>query len=92
MMEAVQTSEVLVNSYQCTWRYNPEDSHLHTHHHENLKTYLMFVIKMCKCGDGCRRWTGILISVNIEGRRKIKLLLNSAFSAIAGNYQQFLCG
>jgi hypothetical protein len=27
-MEAVQTSEMLVNSYQSTWRYNPEDSHL----------------------------------------------------------------
>jgi hypothetical protein len=26
MMEAVQTSETLVNSYQSTWRYNPEDS------------------------------------------------------------------
>jgi hypothetical protein len=29
MMEATQTSETLVNSYQCTWCYNPEDSHLH---------------------------------------------------------------
>jgi hypothetical protein len=29
MMEAVQTSETLVNSYQCTRRYNPEDSHFH---------------------------------------------------------------
>jgi hypothetical protein len=28
MMEAVQTSETLVNSYQYTLRYNPEDSHL----------------------------------------------------------------
>jgi hypothetical protein len=28
MLEAVQTSEKLVNSYQSTWRYNPEDSHL----------------------------------------------------------------
>jgi hypothetical protein len=27
MMEAVQTSETLVNSYQSTQRYNPEDSH-----------------------------------------------------------------
>jgi hypothetical protein len=29
MIEAVRTSEMLVNLYQCTWRYNPEDSHLH---------------------------------------------------------------
>jgi hypothetical protein len=28
MMEAVQTSETLVNSYKSTWHYNPEDSHL----------------------------------------------------------------
>jgi hypothetical protein len=28
MMEAVQTSENLVNSYQSIWRYNPEDRHL----------------------------------------------------------------
>jgi hypothetical protein len=30
MMEAVQTSETLVNSRQSAWRYKPEDSHLHT--------------------------------------------------------------
>jgi hypothetical protein len=28
MMEAVQASGTLVNSYQSTRRYNPEDSHL----------------------------------------------------------------
>jgi hypothetical protein len=28
MMEAVQTSETLINSYQSAWHYNPEDSHL----------------------------------------------------------------
>jgi hypothetical protein len=28
MMEAASTSETLVNFYQTTWRYNPEDSHL----------------------------------------------------------------
>jgi hypothetical protein len=38
-MEAVQTSETSVNSYQSTRRYNPEDSHLRTHRWENLKTY-----------------------------------------------------
>jgi hypothetical protein len=29
MMEAAQTSGTLVNSYQTTRRYNPEDGHLH---------------------------------------------------------------
>jgi hypothetical protein len=38
MMETVQTSETLVNSYQSTRRYNPEDSHLHSHRHGNLKS------------------------------------------------------
>jgi hypothetical protein len=28
MMEAARTSETLLNFYQTTWRYNPEDSHL----------------------------------------------------------------
>jgi hypothetical protein len=36
MMEAASTSETSVNFYQTTWRNNPEDSHLHTHHQENL--------------------------------------------------------
>jgi hypothetical protein len=39
MMEAVRTSETLVKSYQSTRRYNPEDSHLHGHRRENLKSY-----------------------------------------------------
>jgi hypothetical protein len=38
MMEAARTSETLVNFHQTTWSYNPEDSHLHTHCHENLKS------------------------------------------------------
>jgi hypothetical protein len=32
-------SETLVNFYQTTWHYNPENSHLHTHCQENLKSY-----------------------------------------------------
>jgi hypothetical protein len=39
MMEAARTSETLVNFYQTTRRYNPEDSHLHTCRRENLKSY-----------------------------------------------------
>jgi hypothetical protein len=40
MMEAARTSETLVNFYQTTRYYNPEDSHLHTHLRDNLKSYL----------------------------------------------------
>jgi hypothetical protein len=40
-MEAARTSETLVNFYQTTRRYNPEDSHLRTHRRENLESYLV---------------------------------------------------
>jgi hypothetical protein len=39
VMVAARTSETLVNFYQTTRRYNPEDSHLRTHRRENLKSY-----------------------------------------------------
>jgi hypothetical protein len=39
MMETARTSETLVNFYQTTRRYNPEDGHLRTHRRENLKSY-----------------------------------------------------
>jgi flagella basal body P-ring formation protein FlgA len=32
--------ETLVNFCQTTRRYNPEDSNIHTHHCENLRSYL----------------------------------------------------
>jgi hypothetical protein len=39
-MDVASTSETLVNFYQTTRRYNPEDSHLHTRRRENLKSDL----------------------------------------------------
>jgi hypothetical protein len=42
MMEAARTSETLLNFYQTTRRYNPEDSHLRTHRRENLKSYMLY--------------------------------------------------
>jgi hypothetical protein len=48
MMEAARTSETLVNFYQTTRRYNPEDSHLRTHRRENLKSYLVNDVN-CRC-------------------------------------------
>jgi hypothetical protein len=38
-MEAARTSGTLVNFYQTTWRYNPENSQLRTHRHVHLKSY-----------------------------------------------------
>jgi hypothetical protein len=40
MMEAARTSETLVNFYQTTRHYNPEDSHFRTRCCENLKSKL----------------------------------------------------
>jgi hypothetical protein len=31
----------MINFYQTTRRYNPEDNHLRTHRRENLKSYLI---------------------------------------------------
>jgi hypothetical protein len=42
MVEAARTSEMLVNFYQTTRLYNPEDNHLRTHRRENLRSYYMF--------------------------------------------------
>jgi hypothetical protein len=39
MMEAARTSETLVNFFQTTRCYNPEDSHLRTPRREYLKSY-----------------------------------------------------
>jgi hypothetical protein len=47
MMEAARTSETLVQLYQTTRCYNPEDSHLHTHRRENLKSYFIYFDGIC---------------------------------------------
>jgi hypothetical protein len=43
MTEAARTSETLVNFYQTTRCYNPEDSNLLTHRRENLKSYFLLL-------------------------------------------------
>jgi hypothetical protein len=47
MMEAVSTSETLVNIYQTTLHNIPDDSHPHTHG-GNLKSNLMKIIVPCQ--------------------------------------------
>jgi hypothetical protein len=42
--QSAMTSETLANFYQTRRRYNPEDSHLRTHHRENLKSYYYYCL------------------------------------------------
>jgi hypothetical protein len=48
MMEAVSSSEIVVNIYQTAWCNIPEDGHLHTHCRENLKYHLIFSLIAAK--------------------------------------------
>jgi hypothetical protein len=43
MMEAARTSEMLVDIQLRTRQYIPEDSGLHTHHRENLKSHTLTI-------------------------------------------------
>jgi hypothetical protein len=57
-MEAARTSETLVNFYQTTRCYNPEDSNLHTHRRENLKSHKMNrVLQILIFFEMCPVWT-----------------------------------
>jgi hypothetical protein len=58
MMEAVSTFETSVNFYQTTQRNNLEESHLHTHRRENLKSHV-------KSGRLLEKWRCI-ISIRIR--------------------------
>jgi hypothetical protein len=65
--EAARTSETLVNFYQTTRRYNPEDSHLRTHRRENLKSNLedfgiseRIILKSTLKTYSWRVWTGLI--------------------------------
>jgi hypothetical protein len=49
MMEAVNTSETLVNFYETTLRNIPEDSHLHT----RVVSYTMFAQSQTKSLGKC---------------------------------------
>jgi hypothetical protein len=46
MMEAVRTSKTVVNFNVTTQRYIPEDSKVHTHHRENLKSHTKHSFKV----------------------------------------------
>jgi hypothetical protein len=57
---------MLVNSYQSTQHYNPEDSHLLSHCCENLKSALKLLASLTK-------WMGVgTISCGIDLTKKAK--------------------
>jgi hypothetical protein len=61
------TSETLLNFYQTTRRYNPEDRHLHTRRRENLKSDLLLP------PYGMTNLDGDMGNVDIKGILKINI-------------------
>jgi hypothetical protein len=51
MMKAARTSEMLVNFYQTTRRYNPEDSHLCIQHFKNPENHEIISHGLLNCGS-----------------------------------------
>lgn len=69
MMEAVLTSETLVNFYQSARRYYPEDSHCHSHCRENLWSYLTRTSWLCKYVSAAHRTIYSYIHIYDDGWR-----------------------
>jgi hypothetical protein len=66
MMEAARTSEMSVNFYQTTRRYNPDDDHRRTHRRENLKSYLRFIVacpSVFVCVHVVIEWLALLLRI-----------------------------
>jgi hypothetical protein len=69
-MEAASTFETSVSFYQSTWRYNPEDSHLH----------VSFIIRM-----SCLQIAGVLgAGSSVLKPELIKLLRDDAEEVLQG--------
>jgi hypothetical protein len=81
MMEAAGTSETLVNFYQTTRCYNPEDSNLHTHRRENLKSYLVR-----KKNEDVRPEPYILNAKEIDTRKSHERVGLSAYPKIKNKF------
>jgi hypothetical protein len=69
--EAVSSSEISVNIYQITHSNIPEESHIHTCHHENLKSNListhsqLFGVTSPKMGTTHERFYYYLMQCNV---------------------------
>jgi hypothetical protein len=82
MMEAVQTSETLVNSYQPTWCYNPEDSHLHTQHCESLKSETLKLVYFAYFHSITSYW--VIFWKNSTDSKKVFYLQKKIIRIMAG--------
>jgi hypothetical protein len=97
MMEAARTSETLVNFYQTTRSYNPEDSNLHTHRRENLKSYSVQNIRHYHCLRSCVQAVSLYFGISISMSRKQRLYIYIFasqmtflfFISISHNYEVF---
>jgi hypothetical protein len=56
MIEAARTSEMTVNFYQTTG-HNPEDSHICSHYHKNLKSYNLVIFYNIQITDSSNTFT-----------------------------------
>jgi hypothetical protein len=97
-MEAARTSETLLNFYQTTRRYNPEDSHLRTHRRENLKSYITLVLKFLKIGPEIAQllqmkedWQVFFLQNTAKLNEKISLTLALQTSIIHCNTNNETC-
>jgi hypothetical protein len=81
MTTAVRTSETSVNFNLTAWRYMPEDSKLHTHRRENLKSHEVDYVRTCPvCHRNASNFCSIspqIVLVGSERRRNICGRLNT---------------
>jgi hypothetical protein len=55
LVSLLDTGRWLLNFYQTTRRYNPEDGHLRTNRRENLKSYLLDTASEVARGSKCTK-------------------------------------
>jgi hypothetical protein len=83
MLEAGRTSETSVNFYQITRCYTPEDTHLHTRRHDNLKSHeIIWRIYIYTGGS-----TTIEVALSRISTRK--LIITVAHFVITGNVYEY---
>jgi hypothetical protein len=78
MMEAARTSEMLVNFYQTTRRYNPKDSYLHA---LNISVQLASPTLCEIWGPHRGEYVAVIILANLE-RTTLRVILNTSYKLV----------